>query len=286
MSNAPKYFDVHSHLNFSAYDTDRGEVIGRMQEAGVGTITVGTQYDTSKTAVELAEKYENIYATVGVHPIHTSASHHDVEELGGGQSAKAFTSRGEVPDIAAYKILAQHPKVVAIGEVGLDYYHHDENLADVQVKTFYAMIDLANEVNKPLMLHIRNGQPGTGIKSAYLDAYEILKSRSKVPGNLHFFAGSIEEAKPFLDLGYTFSFTGVITFARNYDETIKYLPLDRIMSETDAPYVTPAPYRGKRNEPTYVIEVVKKLAEIRGEEEGEVRKQLFKNIQNFGIKIY
>lgn len=260
-----------------------------MLAAGVGTITVGTQYDTSKTAIELAEKHENIYATVGLHPIHTSKSHHDIQELGGDPSAKEFTSRGEVPDMAAYKVLAQHPKVVAIGEVGLDYYHHDENLAELQVQTLHLMIDLANEVNKPLMLHIRNGQPGKGVggatKSAYNDAYAILKERSKVPGNLHFFAGSIEEAKPFLDLGYTFSFTGVITFARNYDEVIKYLPLDRVMSETDAPYVTPAPYRGKRNEPSYVVEVVKKIAEIRGEEEEVVRNQLIENTKRvFGIK--
>ncbi len=276
-----KYIDIHSHLNFNAYDPDREKVIKRMQDAGVSTITVGTQFDTSKSAIELAEKHEGIYATVGTHPIHTSASHHDAQELGEG--GKEFTSRGEIPDMAAYKELAKHPKVVAIGEVGLDYYHHDEKLADTQVKVFESMIDLANEVNKPLMLHIRNGngKPGSTTKSAYLDAFEILRSRSKVKGNLHFFAGSIEEAKPFLDFGYIFSFTGVITFARNYDEVIRYIPIDRIMSETDAPYVTPAPYRGKRNEPTYVIEVVKKLAELKGVSEEVMANQIGKNAQKF-----
>ncbi len=275
MSKSPEYIDVHSHLNFTAFDPDRAEVVERMMAAGVGTVTVGTQYDTSKSAVELAERYDHIYATVGLHPIHTSSSHHDVKELGEG--GKEFTSRGEVPDMAAYKVLANHPKVVAIGEVGLDYYHHDENLVDQQKKILHYMIDLANEVNKPLMLHIRSGSG----RSAYADAYIILKDRSKVKGNLHFFAGSVEEAKPFLDLGYTFSFTGVITFTNDYDEVIKYLPLDRIMSETDSPYVTPKPNRGKRNEPTYVVEIVKAIARIRGEDEAMVSRQLVETARNF-----
>ena len=132
------------------------------------------------------------------------------------------------------------------------------------------------------MLHLRNGEG----KSAYKDAYEIIARRSKVLGNLHFFAGSIEEAKPFLDLGYSFSFTGVVTFARNYDEVVKYLPLDRIMSETDCPYVSPIPYRGKRNEPANVIEVVKAIAKIRDEDEDSVAKQLVANARKFfGIDL-
>jgi TatD DNase family protein len=139
------------------------------------------------------------------------------------------------------------------------------------------MIDVANEVNKPLMLHLRNGSG----RSAYLDAYEIIKNRAKVKGNLHFFAGSIAEAKPFLDLGYYFSFTGVITFARSYDEIIKYIPLDRIMSETDCPYVSPMPYRGKRNEPVNVIEVVKWIAKIKELDEEVVRKQIISNAEEF-----
>lgn len=270
-----KYIDIHSHVNFSAFDPDREDVIKRTNDAGVAMINVGTNVDTSLSAIILAETHPDVFAIVGLHPIHTSKSHHDVQELGEG--GKEFTSRGELFDINAYRPMAQHSKVVAIGECGLDYYHHDENLAEKQVEAFEAMIDLANEANKPLMLHIRNGSG----KSAYNDAYEILKSRSKVKGNLHFFAGSIEEAKPFLDLGYTFSFTGVITFARNYDEVVKYIPLDRMMSETDCPYVTPIPYRGKRNEPLYVIEVVKAIAKIRGVDEEKVSVQILKNARSF-----
>jgi TatD DNase family protein len=275
MSEKFKYIDIHSHMNFAAYDTDREEVMKRALYAGVAMITVGTQLDTSKAAVELAQFHDGLYAAVGLHPIHTTASHHDVQELGEG--GKEFTSRGEIIDLDSYRKLANDPKTVAIGECGLDYYRLDPDSAAKQMKTFETMIDLANEVNKPLMLHIRNGSG----KSAYNDAFSILKDRAKVKGNLHFFAGSIEEAKPFLDMGYSFSFTGVITFARNYDDVIKYIPLDRIMSETDCPFVTPAPYRGKRNEPSYVIEVVKALARIRGEDENKVQGQIMANAQRF-----
>ena len=270
-----KYIDIHGHLNFVAFDNDRNEVIESSKKANVTMVTVGTQLDTSKLAVKLAEENDSVYAIIGLHPIHTSKSHHDVQELGEGN--KEFTSRGEVVDIESYKILAKNKKTVAIGECGLDYYHADPESESKQIKAFEQMIDLANEVNKPLMLHLRNGSG----KSAYLNAYDILPSRSKVCGDLHFFAGNKEEAKPFLDLGYYFSFTGVITFTRDYDEVIKYLPLDRIMSETDCPYVSPLPYRGKRNEPAYVVEVVKAIARIKGREEDFVARQIIDNANRF-----
>ncbi len=270
-----KYIDIHGHVNFSAYDQDREEVIRRAAEAGVAMISVGTQVDTSKKALELAESHENMYAIVGLHPIHSSKSHHDIQELGEG--SREFTSRGEEPDFETYMKLASNPKTVAVGECGLDYYHLDEESKGKQIKSFETMIEVANKVGKPLMLHLRNGSG----QSAYKDAYEIVKSKSKVLGNLHFFAGNIEEAKPYLDLGFSFSFTGVITFARNYDEIIKYLPLEKIMSETDCPYVTPIPHRGKRNEPVFVIEVVKTIAKIKGENEEVVAEQVLRNAQNF-----
>lgn len=270
-----KYIDIHGHINFVAYDNDRDEVIRRTLESDVAIVTVGTQYDTSVSALEISKKFDGMFAVVGLHPIHTSKSHHDEQELGEGN--KEFTSRGEVVDYEKYLILANNPKTIAIGECGLDYYHLDNDSKDKQEKAFLSMINLANEVNKPLMLHIRNGSG----KSAYNDARKILQQHSKVKGNLHFFAGSIEEAKPFLDLGYNFSFTGVITFTRNYDEIIRYIPLNRIMSETDCPYVSPVPHRGKRNEPANVIEVVKTIAKIKGENEEKVREQIIKNANNF-----
>lgn len=280
MPGKSKYIDIHGHLNFAAFDADREETIRRAREAGVAMITVATHYDTAAKALDLADKHDAMFAAVGLHPIHTSASHHDVQELGEG--GKEFTSRGEVPDMNAYRALARHPKTVAIGECGLDYYRMDAQSVALQRRAFESMIDLANEVNKPLMLHIRNGSGA----SAYNDAFQILKDRAKVRGNLHFFAGTIEEAKPFLDLGYTFSFTGVVTFARTYDEVVAYLPLDRIMSETDCPFVSPKPYRGRRNEPAYVIEVVRAIADIRKQEEPAVAAQIMENARTlFGFDI-
>ncbi|HEY4493908.1 MAG TPA: TatD family hydrolase [Candidatus Paceibacterota bacterium] len=267
MKKEPKYIDIHSHVNFSAFDADRDLVLKRALENDTWIINVGTQIDTSRKAVEMAEKYpEGVYAIVGLHPIHTGASFHDKKEL--GEEGKEFTSRGEKIDKDAYRELLKHPKVVGIGECGLDYYRADTDYIENQKKNFIAQIELANEFNKPLMLHIR---------SAYADALEILKEHAKVRGNVHFFAGTWGEAKEFLDLGFTLSFTGVITFTHDYDEVIKNTPLDMIMSETDAPYVTPVPHRGKRNDPVYVKEVAKKIAEIKGLPEAEVAEAIIQN---------
>jgi TatD DNase family protein len=261
-----KYFDAHTHVQFVAFKDDIHEVIARAKEKEVGMNVVGTQYDTSAAAVEMAERFDDVYATIGLHPIHTSKSFHDVNELGEG--GKEFTSRGEVFDAANYEALAQSNKVIAIGECGLDYYRLDEATKKTQVETFVAQIELAHKLQKPLMLHIRQ---------AYADALELLKAHAKVQGDVHFFAGDWDVAKQFLDLGFTLSFTGVITFTHDYDEVVKNTPLDMILTETDAPYVTPVPYRGKRNEPMYIPEIVKKVAEIKGVEFEQVREQILKN---------
>ena len=271
----PKYIDIHSHVNFKAFDEDRDEVIKRALENDTWVINVGTQIDTSRKAVEMANQYkEGVYAIIGLHPIHTGASYHDEKELGEG--GKEFTSRGENFDKDAYRELLKDPKVVGIGECGLDYFRLTEESVEKQKNDFIAQIELANEFNKPLMLHIRNN-PEDKSHNAYADALEILKACSKVKGDVHFFAGSVEDAKAFVDFGFTLSFTGVITFANSYDEVIKATPLDMIMSETDSPYVTPAPHRGKRNEPVYVSEVVKKIAEIKGLPEVEVSQAIINN---------
>lgn len=272
MSN---YIDIHTHLNTAAFDGDREAVIKRTQGAGVVCINVGTQKDTSKSAVEIAQKYDGMYAAVGLHPIHTSASFHDKQEL--GDFGKAFTSRGEVFDYDSYKSLASDPKVVAIGECGLDYFRQPEDGAKKrQIEAFEMQIALANEVKKPLMLHLRSGPGG----NAYADAAAILKKQAKVLGNSHFFAGSLQDAKCFWDMGYSTSFTGVITFTHDYDEVIQAAPRDLIHAETDAPYVAPVPYRGRRNEPMYVIEAVKKIAQLRGETLEKVQAALIQNAQN------
>jgi len=271
-----KYFDAHTHVNFVAYNEDREETILRAKEAGVAMNVVGTQQDTSKSAVALAEKYDNVYATIGLHPIHTSKSYHDVKELGEG--GKEFTSRGEEFDASIYEELGSSARVIAIGECGLDYYRAEENTKEAQKKAFIEHIELANKLEKPLMLHIRPGLRSLGeAGNAYDDALEILKSHAKVKGDTHFFAGDWATAKKFLDFGFTLSFTGVLTFTHDYDEVVKNTPLDMLLSETDAPYVTPVPHRGKRNEPLYVAEVVRAIARIRGEDEERVRAQLVAN---------
>ncbi|HUO56356.1 MAG TPA: TatD family hydrolase [Candidatus Paceibacterota bacterium] len=256
-----KYFDAHTHTNFLAYENDRDEVMKRTQEAGVGINVVGTQLDTSKTAIELAEKYDNAWATVGLHPVHTSKSFHDAKEFGhsfaeASKGKEGFMSRGETFDADAYEPLLRHPRVIALGECGLDYYRLEEETKRIQQEAFVAQIELANNVGKPLMLHIRN---------AYEDALALLREHAKVRGDVHFFAGDWEVARKFLDLGFTLSFTGVLTFTEDYHEVVRNAPFDMILSETDAPYITPTPYRGKRNEPAYVAEVVKAIAAIKGE---------------------
>ncbi len=270
-----KYIDIHSHVQFNAFDADRDEVMKRALDNDTMVINVGTQIDTSKNAVALADKYDrDVYAIVGLHPIHTGASYHDQKELGEG--GKEFVSRGEVFDKDIYRELLKNPKVVGIGEVGLDYYRMDDESIEKQREALIAQIELANEFDKPIMLHIRNN-PNDKSKNAYFDALEILKEHAKVKGDVHFFAGGLEEAKAFLDFGFTLSFTGVITFTTQYDEVIKNTPLDMIMTETDCPYVTPAPHRGKRNEPMYVREVVKKIALVKGLPEDEVASAIMAN---------
>jgi TatD DNase family protein len=268
-----EYFDAHTHTNFVAYDEDRDAVITRALEVGVGMNVVGTQLDTSKAAVALAEQYKNIWATIGLHPVHTAKSFHDTKELGEG--GKEFTSRGEAFDREAYEALARSPRVIAIGECGLDYYRLDSDTKEVQRRVFIQQIELANKLGKPLMLHIRN---------AYDDALEILEMHAKVRGDVHFFAGDWHIASQFLDMGFTLSFTGVITFTHDYDEVVRNTPLDMILAETDAPYITPVPYRGTRNEPAYVVEVVHTIAALKGETIEKVRIQLLENARRvFGV---
>lgn len=250
----PKYFDIHSHLNFKDYEADLDQVIERLRESGTHTITVGTDLESSKRAVELAAAHSEIYACIGVHPV--------------DDPLKGF-------DEAGFESLVTHPKVVAVGECGLDFFHQDKRQDyERQKELFLQHIGLALKYGKPLMIHSRD---------AYDDLLEILEPLKKehgekLRGDVHFFAGSLEIARRFWAIGFTTSFTGVITFVRDYDEVIRNAPLDMIMSETDAPYVSPVPYRGKRNEPSYVKEVVRRIAEIRGEDLETVQKALVSNV--------
>lgn len=250
----PKYCDIHSHLNSPDYDLDREQVILRLKETETHTIVVGVNFESSKIALDLAERHEEIYACIGVHPVDDSSRSFEVDQ---------FTS------------LVSHPKVVAVGECGLDFFHADKD-ADYQrqEKLFLDQVQFALKHDKPIMIHARDAY------EELLTVLEVLKKEhgQMLRGNVHFFTGSVNIAKRFFDIGFTVSFTGVITFTRDYDEIIKSAPLGMIMSETDAPYATPLPYRGKRNEPIYVREVVKKIAEIREEDEEMVRVALVNNV--------
>ncbi len=238
------YFDIHSHINFPEFDADREVVLSRLADSRTATITVGTELISSQSAVALAETNPNVYACIGVHPV--------------DNPARAF-------EITEFEKLVTHPKVVAIGECGLDYFRLEGESVEEkkrQKELFRSQIEFALRHKKALMIHSR---------SAYEDTLVILEEYKKeygdtLWGNVHFFAGDIKIADSFLALNFSLSFTGVITFTHDYDEVIKSAPLSMIMSETDSPYVAPVPYRGKRNEPSYVNEVVKKIAEIRGED--------------------
>ncbi|MFH0806706.1 MAG: TatD family hydrolase [Candidatus Brennerbacteria bacterium] len=248
------YLDAHTHAQFPAYDDDRDAVMARAREAGVRMINVGTTRKTSEAAVALAHAYPDLcFAVVGVHPSHASTSEYvDPSERAAG---------GEEPfDAELYAKLAKDPNVVAIGECGLDYFRvSDEVTKQKQRDLFLAHARFAKESGKPLMIHCRSAFPD--LLKLLTANYSLLNTDN--PGIIHFFTGTSEEARDLLALGFSFTFGGVITFTRDYDEIIKAIPVEKILSETDAPYVAPVPYRGKRNEPAYVVEVVKKLAELK-----------------------
>jgi len=276
----PKLIDVHTHTHFAAFAADKDAVIKRALDAGMWIINVGTQKDTSQDAIDTAHKYEGVFATVGLHPIHSEKSYHDEQEIGSDEIGKGFMSRGEDFDRKYYRKLADDSKVVAIGECGLDYYRLTEETKQKQVEAFKNHIELSIEVNKPLMIHCRN---------AFSDLIAVIDEKRSLlnnqPGICHFFTGSEEDAKKLMDLGFSFSFGGVITFAKEYEKLVKFLPLDRILLETDAPYVAPQAYRGKRNEPLYIEEVAKKIGRILNKDFEEIARVTTENaIRVFGLK--
>ncbi len=255
-----KYIDVHCHVQFEQYDTDQDELLARMHEREVAGIVVGVDYESSQKAIALAQKHEHLFASIGLHPNYEGEESYEVEK---------------------YRELAKSRKVVAIGECGLDYYRPTEVNDEVKAKQKAILNDqikLAGELDLPLIIHSR---PSKGTQDAYEDVIEILtKAKQKFPnlrGDIHFFVGGVHEAEALITLGFTLSFTAVITFARNYDEVIRAIPLTSILSETDSPYVAPLSRRGQRNDPLAVEEVVAEIASIRGEDLDEIRATLVEN---------
>jgi TatD DNase family protein len=296
--------DTHAHVNFQGFKAETEEVLARALEMNISVINVGTQIDTSRQAVEIAEKYNpslfpsphegrgggevgegtkaGIYAVVGLHPVHTYSQYMDEEET-------HFKTREEDFDYEAYKKLAQSPKVVGIGECGLDYFRLNlpageagiepacpagrdlglkiEDVKNLQKKAFIKQIQLAKELNKTLVVHSRSS---AGSDDACLDIYEILKGlKIKDLGLrfvLHSYTGRWEVLEPFFELGGYVSFNGIITFDKtgNMEKLVKNSPLDRIVLETDCPYLTPVPNRGKRNEPSFVRHTAEHFAKLKG----------------------
>ncbi|WP_442604534.1 TatD family hydrolase [Paenibacillus sp. KN14-4R] len=231
--------DTHTHMDASAFDEDRDEAINRALEAGVTRIVnIGFNRETIPTTMALAEKYDFVYAAVGWHP----------------QDAKDMLPE----DLSWIEELCKHPKVVAIGEIGLDYYW-DTSPKDVQDRVFREQIRLARRIGKPIIIHNRD---------AHHDTLKILREEkaAEVGGIMHSFSGSWETAQACLDMNFHLSFGGPITFknAKLPKEILAQVPLNRLLIETDAPYLTPHPFRGKRNETSYVRLVAETAAEIRG----------------------
>ncbi len=263
------YFDSHSHVTFKDYDHDLEVVLSRMRNENVGTISVGVDFKTSKEAVAFAEANENFYAIIGLHPTDTNTEQFDRER---------------------FNELAKNPNVVGVGECGLDFFRTQGDI-DAEKKRqwtdFEKQMYFAVEHNLPLMIHCR---PSKGSMDAYLELVERLESEAKslgekLRGNVHFYVGNVDIARRFYDIGFTTSFTGVLTFAREYDEVIQYAPLDMILTETDSPFVAPVPYRGKRNEPSYVKYVVSAISKIRSDEVERVRRAVVENAERvFGLK--
>lgn len=232
------FYDTHAHYDDEAFDQDRDILLPELHRQGITLINdIGCDIPSSKKAISIAAQYPFVYAVVGAWPGNTG----DMTEA----------------DLEIYGQLAQHPKVVAIGEIGLDY-HYDDVPRDIQQHWFDRQMDLADRLGKPVVIHERE---------AHGDGMEIVRKwADKVPGVFHCFSGSAEMAQELVRLGWYVSFTGVVTFknARRALEAIAAVPMERIMIETDCPYLAPVPYRGKRNHSGYVPKVAEKIAEIKG----------------------
>ena len=251
------YFDSHAHLDASRFSEDRSEILADLKNHGVTRImNVGCDLTSSERSVALAEAYDFVYASVGSHP--DDADHVD----------------GQLLD--RYRQLAAHPKVRAIGEIGLDYHYEDVPRAQ-QIIAFEEQIELAEALKLPVIVHMRE---------ATEDAMAIVKRHPDLRGVFHCFSGSADLARWLVDRGWYLGFTGVVTFknARRALEAVEAIPMDRILIETDCPYMAPEPHRGRRNDSRFVPLVAKKIAELKGLTPEEAGLQTAKNANTlFGI---
>lgn len=250
-----RLFDTHAHYDSGAFNSDRLETLAAMPEQGVELIlNPGCDLESSRTAIALAEEFPFVYAAVGVHPSDCGAWEDSwLEQL---------------------RALAAHPKVRAIGEIGLDYYWKDNPPRELQQKVFARQLELAAELDLPVIVHDRE---------AHQDCLEVVRAHPEVRGVYHCYSGSLEDAKVLVKLGWMLSFTGVITYknARKALEVIEWLPMDRIMVETDSPYLTPEPFRGKRNDSGKVHLVAEAIARVKGMDPEEAARITLENGTRF-----
>ena len=252
-------FDTHAHYDSGGFNADRDQVLASLPAAGVGLVVdPGCDVESSRAAVELAEKYPHVYAAVGIHP----------GDCDGCTDA----------DFAVIRELAKHPKVVAVGEIGLDYYWKDNAPRDFQIAVFRRQLELALELDLPVIVHDRE---------AHGDCLAVVLDYPALRGVFHCYSGSPEMAEELLKRGWYLGFDGPITYknARRSPEVVAVTPLDRILIETDAPYLTPEPFRGKRNDSTKLPYVVEKLAEWKGITPAEMERITGENGRRlFGIR--
>jgi len=294
------FIDTHAHLNFEAFSDEYDEVIKRAFDNNVGAIiNVGSNYATSRVATRMAHEYEKhtdkheckIYAAVGLHPIHLIKDVVESSIFDGNEYA--FKTKQEVFDYEKYKKLAQSSNppaggVVAIGETGIDLFrleddkHSIKDIIKLQSSVFRQHIKLAKELDLPLIIHSRDDAEGK--YSVYDLMLEIIKKEKYYRGVVHCFVGTLAQAKKYIDLGFYIGFTGIVTFknATEVQNVVKDINLNKILIETDSPFLAPVPYRGKRNEPAYVVEVAKKIAEIKNVPFEQVEKQTTEN----AIKLF
>lgn len=279
--------DTHAHVHFNAYKDDMDDVIKRCLDKGTVMNLVGTQSTTSKNGVLVAERYNNnsIFASVGLHPEHLFSKYVDEEET-------SFQSREENFDYDYYKRLTESPKVIGIGECGLDLYRIPEGMTAEQMlpkqrEVFLQHIKLAKEIGLPLVIHCRE---------AHQYLLEILKGEvgKGLRGTIHCYTSNWANAEQYLELGFYIGFTGVVTFPplkknpqaqEDLLEVVRKMPADRILLETDCPYMSPIPYRGKRGEPWMVEATAAKIAELRGVSLAEVLETTTKNAQTLFTKM-
>ncbi len=259
------FIDSHAHLEMPQFDADREAMLVRARDAGVETILAigsGTGPGSLDCAIRLAEQHEGIYATIGIHP-------HEAR-------------LADDEDFAELESLARAPKVIAWGEIGLDYFY-DHSPREVQASVFRRQMEMARAAKLPIVIHCR---PSDGSSNAWDDCLRLLREHwatNGLGGILHCFTGSLEHARAALDMGFLISFAGNLTFpkAQNLRDAARALPLDRLLIETDSPFLAPVPHRGKRNEPAWVREVARQLGELHGLSAEEAGQRTAQNFRNF-----